>query len=338
MDSFIFLENMQKSIILFTWENDYALHQEVLRWYTSFLWKHPDGVFYYYNPANWNQEEIEQCIYGWGLFSTSKLIMLSGIPLDATSSNTLKANEIEILADDILTRWVPDDVILVLISHKPDKRTKFFKAFPPENIKEFKLLSDNELKKFIKEKSDSLWLSLWENERELFLSLVGKDQFRLTSELEKLVFYQQQHPDLSRNESLLKDILHTTPEVNNFEFFDYLLQDPKKAYQYLLHMQESGDHWTKHLWMLYRWIKNYLLLIDAYSKGIRDSKMLASWLKMHPFVLSKNLKNIHTLLENKSQILTFYRGLITLEVEMKSWLSEQFFSLKLKELLFNSFH
>jgi hypothetical protein len=30
--------------------------------------------------------------------------MLSGIPLDATSSNTLKANEIEILADDILTR------------------------------------------------------------------------------------------------------------------------------------------------------------------------------------------------------------------------------------------
>ncbi|MBQ7074778.1 hypothetical protein IJM86_07205 [bacterium] len=46
-----------------------------------------------------------------------------------------------------------------MVSYKPDKRTKFFKAFPQENIKNFPLLDERELKQFIKEKSDSLSLN-----------------------------------------------------------------------------------------------------------------------------------------------------------------------------------
>jgi hypothetical protein len=37
----------------------------------------------------------------------------------------------------------------------------------------------------------------------------------------------------------MENFLFLTPEVNNFEFFDVLLESPEKAEKYLEHMQEE---------------------------------------------------------------------------------------------------
>jgi hypothetical protein len=54
---------MQKTITLFTGENQYTITQEITRRYTSFLAKYPEASLHYYTPLNRNIEEIEQQIF-----------------------------------------------------------------------------------------------------------------------------------------------------------------------------------------------------------------------------------------------------------------------------------
>jgi len=326
---------MQKTITLFTGENQYTITQEITRRYTSFLAKYPEASLHYYTPLNRNIEEIEQQIFWGGLFSSHKIIILNGIPLDSTPWNTLKVEEIEDIANDILNRSIPDGVVLILVSYKPDKRTKFFKAFPQENIKNFPLLDEREIKQFIKEKSDSLSLKFWNSEIDAFFNFIGGDQFRIESELNKLAWYKDFHPDFHFTPENMENFLFLTPEVNNFEFFDVLLESPEKAEKYLEHMQEEWSNWVMAMGFFHWGIKNDLLLIDAYEKGIKDQKILASELKMHPFVLKKTLTKIKSLLEKKSYIINFLQGLIRIESGIKKGMIwEDYFRLEIKKLLF----
>lgn len=327
---------MQPTIQLFTWENEYALHQEILKRYTGFRAKHQDGGFYYYTPLNWDQDEIEQVIYWWWLFASFNLIILNGAPLDTTPWNVLKVDQFEHLATMILERGVPQGSIVVFVSYKPDKRTRFFKAFPKENIKTFDVLESIALKNFIQKKAHDYGLSFGNTEIEILLKFVGINQFRLEWELEKLAFYSRQNPNIKFTEEIVQNIVYSTPEMNNFDFFDYLISDQKKAYQYLLHMQEEWSNFMLSLGFFYWGIKNYILLIDAYSKGIKDAKLLASALKMHPFVLKKNLGKIKTLLEKKSYIHHFFKELVRLESDIKSGITkEQDFRIRIKQIFFS---
>ena len=263
------------------------------------------------------------------------MVILSGMPIDSTSWNTLKVDDIEPLTKDIFTRGIPDGVILILISYKPDKRTKFFKDFPKENMKEFPLLDERGIKSFIKEKSDSLWVKLWNPEIEALSEYIGSDQFRIESELDKLSEYQKVHPEMQYTVQNLKEFLYLTPEQNNFDFFDIMLEDQKKAYKYLENMQSEWANRAQMIGFFHRGIKNFILLADAYEKGVKDSKILASELKIHPFVLKKNLSKMKTLLEKKSYITNFLHGLISIESDIKKGkLSEENFWLRIKQLLF----
>ena len=133
----------------------------------------------------------------------------------------------------------------------------------------------------------------------------------------------------------MENFLFLTPEVNNFEFFDALLDSPEKAIKYIEHMQEEGNNWVMTMGFFHWGIKNDLLLIDAYEKGIKDQKILASELKIHPFVLKKTLTKIKSLLEKKTYIINFLHGLIRIESGIKKGIiTEEYFRLEIKKLLF----
>ncbi|MBQ7074777.1 hypothetical protein IJM86_07200 [bacterium] len=151
----------------------------------------------------------------------------------------------------------------------------------------------------------------------------------------KLAWYKNIHPDFHFTSANMENFLFLTPEVNNFEFFDALLDSPEKAIKYIEHMQEEGNNWVMTMGFFHWGIKNDLLLIDAYEKGIKDQKILASELKIHPFVLKKTLTKIKSLLEKKTYIINFLHGLIRIESGIKKGIiTEEYFRLEIKKLLF----
>jgi DNA polymerase III delta subunit len=92
------------------------------------------------------------------------LVILYGIPLDTEKSNAIKAEEIEKLAEDIMSYSLPSEVLLICVSYKPDKRGRFYKRFdkldkdnPSQKlIKTFVPLSERELPDFVRESSKDL--------------------------------------------------------------------------------------------------------------------------------------------------------------------------------------
>jgi hypothetical protein len=44
------------------------------------------------------------------------------MPLDTEKSNAIKSEELEKLTDDLMNFHIPQEVLLVCVSYKPDKR------------------------------------------------------------------------------------------------------------------------------------------------------------------------------------------------------------------------
>ena len=82
-----------------------------------------------FNRENRDYAQIKQTIFSWWFFVTNKLIILYGIPLDTEKSNAIKAEEIERLAEDIVNYPLPSEILLICVSYKPDKRSRFYKRF-----------------------------------------------------------------------------------------------------------------------------------------------------------------------------------------------------------------
>ncbi len=107
-------------------------------------------------------------------------------------------------------------------------------------------------------------------------------------------------------------------EGDAFLIFDQLFTAPIQAVKTLQKMQEDGKAWNEVQGLLTWGLKIYLILLDFQQQGITDSKQIIAETKLHPFVVSKNMKQLPTLLEHKEQILGFFRNLIDLEYAIKS--------------------
>lgn len=61
-----------------------------------------------------------------------------------------------------------------------------------------------------------------------------------------------------------------------------------------------------------------LQTLDLYEQGEKDGKQIASKLGMHPFVISKNMKYIHDIQNNKEGLIRMYDELMQLDMSIKS--------------------
>jgi DNA polymerase III delta subunit len=123
-------------------------------------------------------------------------------------------------------------------------------------------------------------------------------------------------------------------ETNSFKFFDHLFANPTQACTLLNDIQSDGTDRNQTSGMLYRGLRNYLVVLDFDRQGIRDSKTLASEGKIPPFTVSKLLGNLDTLKEKESFIHTFFKKLVQLDYDIKmGHLPAEYFWLAVKELV-----
>lgn len=331
-----------KNIFLFIWEK-YFLDSELQRrkdWFISKFWK--DSIFSY-DSSSFNSDEIIHSLYSWWLFTSKKMLIIKWLPLDTYESNKINSDKTQWFIDYFKKNsyQIPDDTILIFISYKPDWRSAFLKSLkeniPSSNTKTFESLKWIQLKSFVREQLNSI--KIHELDIEYFLIKIWEDLYRITYEIQKLILRCQIKNIDTIDHQTIDKVCFGMVESNTFEFFDKLFDDKEKILSLLDKIRNDWINWNHFAWTLYWWLKVYIFIIDLYNKWITDSKQIITITKLHPFVVSKNIKNIDKLNKNKNQIKNFYKNLLELDSDIKLWkFPDTYFRLWIKKLIINLFN
>lgn len=327
---------MLQNIYLFTGQETYLLDKELFRrkeWFFQKFW--PDSIFSF-SLDNLDIGQIKQAIYSSGLFTTKKLILINWLPLDATTKLWEEKNEqLQTFVDALIKSEgkIPEDSLVVFISSTPDKRLKLYKFLEKNaTVKEFSQLKNNDIEEFVKkELSDCI---VDHATIQYFLTKVGSDLYRIWFECDKLKtrskIKQQKHID----EPMIDLIVFGQVETDSFILLKALFTDKKKAIKILEKIHNWWSDWNQFAGMLYRALKFYIFMIDLDEIGLKDSKDIASFLKMNPRQVKTEYTKIWILKTNKQNIEKFYSGLIHLDADIKSWkIPDTYFWLGIKNLI-----
>ena len=140
---------------LFTGLEVYMLHTEIQKWKSAFLEKYGEHGLFVFKSNELDQETITNCIFSGGMFATKKLIIIYGVPRDNYAPNKVLASKVSPIEDILIKKWeqIPSESIVILISFKPDKRTKSYKFFSKNaEIKVFNPLKGPQLTQFVEQK------------------------------------------------------------------------------------------------------------------------------------------------------------------------------------------
>ena len=281
-----------------------------------------DSIFSF-NRENRDYGQIKQTIFSGWFFVTNKLIILYGIPLDTEKSNTIKAEEIEKLAEDIMSYWLPEEVLLVCVSYKPDKRGRFYKRFdsldknnPSQKvIKTFVPLSECELPNFVKEASKDLNLDL--KVVDALIHKVWNDQFRLESEIDKLR-YRKKYYNEEITQKVVDEVCFGMIEEDIFQLLDLALTDSKSAVKFVQWLQDDGLDWNAVNGSFVWGLRNYLFVLNYADHWITDPKQIASELKQNPWAIMNITKKLSLLKQKRTLIQTLFNWIVDIDYDIKS--------------------
>ncbi len=327
---------MLNNIYLFTWEETYLLDKELFRRKENFVLKFGQESIFAFDFENLDMGMAKQAIYGGGLFVTKKMVILSGIPYEWTAKPTKELqDQVEKFMDDLIAKEgkIPEETLLVFVSNKPDKRTRFYK-FLERNavVKEFKQYKEHELKDFVISQLPGIYIP--SEVVEYLLIKVWTDLYRLRFECEKLKIRCEEKKVTQITQALVDKIVFGQVETNAFTLLDNLLSNKEKSITIIDKIQEDGEDWNVFAGMLYWSLKLSLFLVDLYQGGVKDSKLMASTLGASPWQISKSMKGIDHLQSMQHVMKTLYRGIIDLDWGIKSWkYPDSYFRLGVKKLI-----
>ena len=318
----------------FTWEAQYLLHQELGTRRKAFLEKYGEQWLFVFKSDAIEQHTIVNAIFAWWMFSTKKLVIVYGIPKDGTPANKTQASKAGPLEEYLIEHreQIPQDTILILISYKPDKRTKAYKFFSKNaEVKTYTPLKWKQCEWFVSHKLGDL---ITPAQAGLIVSSVGENLFNLSNEADKLIAYAAHNTITKYTDEQIEDIIYSQSEIDSFKILDTVFTQKEKALGLISQAQQQQQDTFQFLWMLYRWLKLVIQMVDLHHQWVRSSKEIAATLKLHPFAVSKQHKNIKRLDENYTAIRHFLDELVLLDRSIKSWrYPHEAFWLKIKTLV-----
>lgn len=335
---------MANKVFLFTGEERFLLQQELKRWTSAFAEKHWMENVFVIRSDSFDLSVIKQSLGWWGLFSNQKMVVVYWVPLDGAPDNKVPAASVEVFSDMCISANLQfsDETILILVSYKPDKRTKFYKFLEknatlklfeqPKNVWEIK----SYVKPYIQQWTP--WLTWSDATLTYFVEKVWSDLYHIQSECDKLAIYARLHNLTSLDPKHIDLLAFGVLDTNSFAFFDLLLVDKVKALRIIEDSQEQWIHRTMFAGSLYWGLKLWIFVLDMDTQWISDAKVITSTIKYSPFAVSKAVKLLPSLRTYSSSISAFYRILVELDEGIKTWkTSEVLFWLSLKKFILESF-
>ena len=185
---------------------------------------------------------------------------------------------------DVLPDWmgrVSDDVHLVLIDSKLDKRTRTYKVLQKKaNLKSFMAWSDRDTfvaEKWVGDEANLLGITMDKKCVRLLVERVGLNQWQLFHTLEKLVVLDQVTPEV------IESIVDANPTENVFNLLDSALRgDIAKVHQ-MIQILERTEEPYKTMGLL----AGQVVQLAALSASGKQSAEVAKDVGAHPYVMSK---------------------------------------------------
>jgi DNA polymerase-3 subunit delta len=273
--------------------NGYAIKSDVAARVAKFLNEHGSHGLERYDGLEVDDRALPEILQGASLFSAERLVIMG----DADKNKPLW----NALADWI--EKIPAEVHVILTSGQPDKRTKTFKALQKHGeVKEYALLKRPELIKWVMERSNG------KVDRSLageLVDRVGDDQFRLASELDKLLLHDKVTKDL------IADLVEPTPQHSVFELIDAVVNRKQQSAEQLINELRLGEDPYMFFGMLSKQIHMMAALVSGANSGQVTKEFGA-----HPFVVQKLSSASRSL--KWSEVKTIIDTLSKLDEELKT--------------------
>jgi len=321
-------------LFLFTWEEKFLLQQKLNKWKKAFIQKYDSKDFFSFRAENIEPQTIASLLMWWGLFDEKKLIVIYGLPKDSNKLNAIEKTKYDSL-EKILTEHIDyissSDDIVILVSYKPDKRGKLFK-FISAKIKEWKIKQElfpqkntRGLTTYIKNT-----LSCDDSMAKNILDKTGSDMQYIHNEISKLKVLQ----DVGKLTKIIIDDVNQyitdSNETDSFKLLDAMKSNKEESLKIIDKLKKNSEDIHGIIGLIYWHIRSALLVMDQKIQWVDSSKIIASTLKLHPFVVSKILKAYNQ--EDIVPLLWLHKEMINLDYGIKSGqINKSFAYLELKK-------
>jgi len=304
-------------IYVFTWNNDYLITQELLRWKNWFIEKHWAENITHINSLDANTKNtISQTLTSRWLFAEKRLVIISGFPFSWEKSFAWAAE----LEDQILSILpeIPDEVLLVCSSHNPDKRKKWWKTLSKlASVKEFNINWEDEVFQILSNRYKAI---VEPNALRRLILLKWGDLQKSISEIEKLLIAplvtlsNEDRGDYKIISSDIDSYIMAEFEESIFAFIDTILnRNGKKIFSELSNLINSSN-----LYAVYQSIIANLrvfLYIELLKSQKKSPKEIWDILKLwnRAFLINKAHKS------KFKSIFCLYSDLLNFDKNMKFW-------------------
>lgn len=253
-------------ITLLTGENSFEITRALEKIIASF-----DGTPEKADGETLETKQLPDLLMGATLFAEKRLVIIKNLSENKSVWNDFDA-------------WLPrvsDDVHLVLVEPKPDKRTKTYKALQKAaTVHEYKPWGERDglqAEKWVAAEAAALGFSLDGKSARALVARVGTDQWLLYQALQKLAVAGSVTP------AVIEEIIEANPAENVFNLFDAALRgDVAKVKKMLATLELSEDPYR-----LLGLMGTQAFQLAALAVGDTPSAEVAKELGAHPFALSK---------------------------------------------------
>lgn len=249
-------------ITLLIGENSFEVEQRLQRLIAEF-----DGVLEKFDGVELEVKQLPDLLMGLNLFAERRLVIVRGLGANKQTWDALP---------DWLDR-MSDDIHLVLVEPKPDKRTKSWKVLQKAaTVHEYKLWGERDTHAAEKWVVDQANGTLSAGAAHLLVARVGIDQWLLAQAVEKLSVYD------NITEDLIRETVEAQPHENVFELFEAALRSDTRRVQEMITTLSQGED----PYPLFGLLSGQAFQLAALATA-RDGDEVAKDIGVHPFVLSK---------------------------------------------------
>lgn len=215
--------------------------------------------------------DLPDLLMGATLFSPTRLVIIKDL-----SSNSAVWNEL----GDWLGR-VSDDIQLVLVDTKLDKRTKTYKQLKAAaDVREFAPWKDGDLataQRWVTGEATARQVALDNAAVRALVDQVGADQWQLHYALEKLAVLDTVTPNV------IRQVIDRTPHDNVFALLDLAIKGKRADVRAMLTNLEKSDE----AYRLFGLLATQVTQLAAVAVSNRPGPELAQALGVHPYAVSK---------------------------------------------------
>jgi DNA polymerase-3 subunit delta len=247
-------------------ENSFENERALLRIVANF-----DGMAERFEGEVLELKQLPDLLMGMSLFATKRLVVIKNMSANKSLWNAFE-NWIE---------KVSDDIHLVLIDSKPDKRTKTYKMLQKNaTIYESKVWLERDssrAEQWVAEEAKALGFALDKKNAHALVVRAGVDQWKLWQSLQKLAVLDGVTPEV------IDEIIEPNETENAFQLFESALKGDIGKVKRMLTVLEK----TEEPYRLFGLLGGQAFQLAILGVSEAPSATVASDLGVHPFVLSK---------------------------------------------------